>query len=135
MLKCARSTRVTSSSVATSTSTELRAPSDAERSRHVAVKPPSRLFVDMAVFMISLVIAGFWPYYGQVVRGAPLPTRLQHWLIHVHSTLFIGWMLLFAVQAGLVWRRRLDLHRYVGPLAAGYGALITVVGLYAAFAL
>jgi hypothetical protein len=44
-------------------------------------------------------------------------------------------MLLFALQAGLVWRRRIDLHRYVGPLAAGYGALITVLGLYAALVL
>jgi hypothetical protein len=104
-------------------------------SRQAGIRPASRFFVDIAVLMTCLVIAGFWPYYGRVVRGMALPAGFQHGAIHVHSTLFLGWMLLFALQAGLVWRRRTDLHRYVGPLIAGYGAFITVVGLYAAFVL
>ena len=112
-----------------------RALSDAEPLKRVAASPRSRFFVDIAILMIILVVAGFWPYYSRVVSGTPLPAASRHWTIHVHSSLFMGWLLLFAVQAGLVWRRRIDLHRSVGPWAAGFGGLISVVGLYAGVAL
>ena len=65
--------------------------------------------------MVFAVFVGFSrTYYLKGLYGTPaLPT-----LFHVHGVLFTAWMLLLAVQTGLVARRRTDLHRRLG-LAGG----------------
>jgi hypothetical protein len=84
--------------------------------------------------MLCITVAGFWPpYYGRLLAGAPIAPEFAYWVIDVHSTIFLGWLLLFLIQAVLVWRERTDLHRRVGAVGIGY-ALVTfttgVVGGY-----
>src|SRR5687767_2245312 len=70
----------------------------------------SPFYSGLAVLMIGLALAGFWPqYYSSIVVGViPEPTR--HPLIHLHSSLFVAWLLAFLGQAVLIWRGRLRLH-------------------------
>lgn len=95
----------------------------------------SPFYSGLAALMIVLALAGFWPqYYSSVVVGViPEPTR--HPLIHLHSSLFLAWLLAFLVQAVLIWRGRLVLHRRLGRLLGWYGFVIATVGLVAGFAL
>lgn len=77
--------------------------------------------------MIVLVLAGFWPYFSTVGR----PTVERPWAVHLHGAVFSGWMILLAVQAGLVYGRRTATHRRVGRWGAAYGCLVLVMGLVA----
>ena len=56
----------------------------------------SRFYVDLAALLIVAAIAGFWgQYYAPLLAGAPLQPFVQHWMIHVHSTVFLSWLVLF----------------------------------------
>lgn len=82
--------------------------------------------VAMAVLMTGIVIVGFWPtYFGQVLSG----TLDKPWIIHVHGLVFLGWMALLLTQVTLVFRGRRDLHRRLGRVGIGYGALVLGLGL------
>lgn len=95
----------------------------------------SPFYAGLALLLIALALAGFWPqYYSSVMRGV-VPEASRHLLIHLHSTLFLAWLLLFLLQAALVWRGRLALHRRLGPWFVGYGFAIAAVGTVAGFAL
>jgi ABC-type Na+ efflux pump permease subunit len=94
-----------------------------------------RFYVGIGVLMIALAVAGFWPqYYGAVVGGTVAPS-VRFWLIHVHAAIFLGWLLLFLAQAGLVWSRRTELHRWTGTILAVYGFLAAAFGLFAGVSL
>ena len=88
-------------------------------------------YVGLALFMVAIVAAGFWPsYYGRLVAGAP---PRAHWVVHVHGAVFTGWMLLLVAQVVLAARRRIDLHRALGRFGIGYGALVFVMGSVVTF--
>src|SRR5262249_10459004 len=99
------------------------------------VKARSAFYVAHAVLMIAIVIWGFFPYFAPLLTQGAVPSRFQHWGIHLRSAVNMGWMFLYTALAVLAWRRRIDLHRRFGPLAAAYGALVAVVGLCAGFVL
>jgi hypothetical protein len=95
----------------------------------------SPFYTGAGVMMLVLAVAGFWPqYYSVVVGGSASPTT-RHWLIHLHSALFLGWLLLFIIQAALLWRGRLAMHRRFGPLMAAYGFIAAAAGVFAGLAL
>jgi hypothetical protein len=106
----------------------------------IAVPVPRRrvrspFYAGLAMLMVGLALAGFWPqYYSSLVVGV-VPTSSAHWLIHLHSSLFLAWMLVFLVQTVLIWRGRLMLHRRLGKFFVGYGFAIAAIGLLAGFAL
>lgn len=88
-------------------------------------------YVALAVIITVLAVIGFWPsYWGPLLSG----TLEMHWLLHLHGLLFTGWVSFFILQAALVYRRRVNLHRrlgaYVGIL---WGLLVFLVGLSATF--
>jgi hypothetical protein len=88
-------------------------------------------YVGLALFMVAMVVAGFWPsYYGRLLGGAP---PRVHWVVHVHGAVFSGWMLLLVAQVVLAGRRRIDLHRALGRVGIGYGALVFVMGSVVTF--
>jgi hypothetical protein len=84
-----------------------------------------------AYFAISLAIAGtvvwgFWPsYFGPLLAGAVT----RPWFIHVHATVFLGWVALLIVQASFIAFGKVAQHRRVGRMGAFYGALVFGVGL------
>jgi hypothetical protein len=103
---------------------------------------PTRLFfVGMALYMILLVFIGFWPSYFELpFSGQPLSEEISPpltegailtptWLIHLHTAVFLGWIVLFLAQAILVYRDRVGMHVDVGLRGFLYGISVVVLGL------
>jgi hypothetical protein len=49
-------------------------------------------------------------------------------IVHVHAAAFLGWLVLFTVQAALIRNARPDLHRRLGMAGAGLAAVMVVLG-------
>jgi hypothetical protein len=80
--------------------------------------------------MAAMVVAAFWPtYFGPLLRG----DSDQPWILHLHGALFIGWMALLMTQAALVAAGRTRVHRRLGRLGIGYGAIVIAIGVVVAF--
>lgn len=78
------------------------------------------------VFVMTVILAGFARnFYLRAWFGTRelIPTA---WL---HGIVMSLWLMLFAIQVGLVACRRVDLHRKVGVLGAGLAVLIFAVGV------
>ncbi|MDQ4086576.1 MAG: hypothetical protein M3177_00960 [Pseudomonadota bacterium] len=95
----------------------------------------SPFYTGVGAIMLVLAVAGFWPQYYTVLAGGAMAATSRHWLIHIHSAMFLGWLLMFILQAALLWRGRLDVHRRLGPWMAGYGFLAVALGVVAGIAL
>ena len=85
-----------------------------------------RRFYGLAALVAALVVfAGFArTYYLKGAFGAPELSGL----VHLHGIIMTAWIVLFAVQAGLVAARRVDLHRRLGAAGAVLAGLVVVVG-------
>lgn len=92
---------------------------------------PRRFYLAITLFLIAIVVWGFWPtYFGTLLSsGVTRP-----WIIHVHGAIFTGWMVLLLAQVSLVSMGRVRLHRRVGNLGIAYGALVLGIGLVVSFA-
>ena len=92
--------------------------------------PHRRLYVGLAMLAIAMAVAGFWPtYFGPLLAGSvdkPI-------FIHFHAAIYIGWLALFLTQAALAASGRVSAHMRLGRFAVGYGVLVIVAGLIAAF--
>ena len=85
-----------------------------------------RFYVGTSVVMALIAVVGFWPtYFGPLVRG----TLSQPLLIHVHTAVFVGWLLLFLTQVVLAATGHVKWHVRLGRFGIGYGILVVVVGL------
>jgi hypothetical protein len=83
-------------------------------------------YIGASLLMGLIAVVGFWPtYFGPLVTG----TIAQPLLIHVHATVFTGWLVLFLAQAVLAATKRVAWHLRLGRIGIGYGALLVVVGL------
>ena len=69
----------------------------------------------LSLVMALIAIVGFWPrYFGPLVFG----TLVQPLLVHIHATVFTGWLLLFFLQALLLERDHQRRLRHRRRLAA-----------------
>jgi hypothetical protein len=95
----------------------------------VARRPRSPVFVAASVLMGIIVVTGFWrTYFGPLVQlSLDQPT-----IIHIHATVFVGWLVLFLAQAVLAATGRIAWHLRLGRIGIGYGALLILVGLVTA---
>ena len=66
-------------------------------------------FATMSLVVAGIVAAGFGPSYARSLA----PPGLPFW-VHLHGAVMTSWIVLFAVQAALVRRRSLSLHRTLG---------------------
>ena len=91
------------------------------------VGPSRRVsYISLGALMAFIAIVGFWPrYFGPLVLG----TLVQPLLIHVHATVFTGWLVLFFLQAYFAATKRVPLHMAVGRMGIWYGGLLILVGL------
>ena len=89
-------------------------------------------YFGMAWLVLLVVAYGFGRGLGERLlhRAQPLP-----WILHVHAVVFSGWVLLFLLQSGLVRGHAVRLHRRLGLLGAGLGALLPVLGVATALAM
>jgi hypothetical protein len=92
----------------------------------VGVAPRRVLYIGLSVLMAFIAVVGFWPlYFGPLVFGR----LVQPLLIHIHATVFTGWLVLFFLQAYFAATKRIQLHMTLGRLGIWYGLLLIVVGL------
>ena len=85
---------------------------------------PFGVFASTLMGLIAVV--GFWPtYFGPLVRG----TLSQPLLIHLHTVVFVGWLVLFLTQVVLAATGHVQWHMRLGRFGIGYGVLVVVVGL------
>jgi len=83
-------------------------------------------YIGVSLLMGLIAIVGFWPtYFGPLVFG----TISQPLLIHVHATVFAGWLVLFLTQVLLAATGRVAWHVRLGRIGIGYGVLVVIVGL------
>jgi hypothetical protein len=97
------------------------------RARHILWRSMiRRCYVCIALFMIAIVLAGFWlSYFGPLTRGVVA----HSWVIHVHAATFMGWMALLLTQVTLVSTGRTRAHKKLGTFGIGYGVLVPGMGL------
>jgi hypothetical protein len=96
-------------------------------SRTVASRDPVArgLYVTAALVVIALVFAGFArTYYLKLAFGTPaLPL-----LLHAHGLVMSAWFVLFLVQACLVARGNVRLHRQLGAAGSVLAAAVVIMG-------
>jgi hypothetical protein len=83
-------------------------------------------YIGASLLMGLIAVVGFWPtYFGPLVTGK----IAQPLLIHVHATVFTGWLVLFFTQAALAATKQVTWHLRLGKIGIGYGVVLVVVGL------
>ena len=86
-------------------------------------------FTGMTFLLWATVVWGFArTYFLAGMVAAPLPNAL----IHVHGAVFTLWMVLLAVQVGLVSAGKLKWHKQLGLAGFGLAVLMLILGLTAA---
>jgi hypothetical protein len=86
-------------------------------------------FSGMAILLCVVVFIGFSPtYFRAGMLRAPLPSPI----LHFHGAVFTLWMVLFAVQAGLISARRVAWHRSLGTIAFCLPPVMIILGVIAA---
>ncbi|HEY0307366.1 MAG TPA: hypothetical protein VGB94_04340 [Acidobacteriaceae bacterium] len=99
-------------------------------SRPATNRNSDRIFFPLlTIAIIVIVFLGFSrTYFMAGMMLAPLPNAL----IHIHGAVFTSWLVMLAVQTGLVAGGRTDIHRKLGMWGFGLACLMVVVGLLAA---
>lgn len=92
----------------------------------VARVPERRFFRGMAIGMLLLIFVGFSPtFFLKPLFDTPeLPVYL-----HLHAVLFTSWFVLFLVQASLIAKRNVALHRRIGMASGFLAGAIIISGL------
>jgi hypothetical protein len=85
-----------------------------------------RAFLIVALTAAAIVLWGFWPSYLKPLLDGGVE---RIWLIHLHATVFFGWLLILILQASLVAMGRVAWHRHVGRAGAAYGTLVFCIGV------
>lgn len=83
-------------------------------------------FAAMAGVIGIATFVGFAPtyYLAPIFAGKPLSL-----LLHVHGIVFTAWIVLYIAQTGLITAGRTDIHRIVGPAAAGLAVIMVPLGV------
>lgn len=93
-----------------------------------------RFFTGMALVVLASTFLGFAPtYYLRFAMTPPHPVEPLNPLVFAHGLVFSAWVVLFAVQTGLVAAGRVDLHRRMG--VAGVVLVAVMVPLAVATAI
>jgi len=83
-----------------------------------------RFFMVMAFVVAVVVAAGFGPSYASSLP----PPGLPFW-VHLHGAAMSAWIMLFGVQAWLIARRNIRLHKILGWLSIGLVLAIVPLGV------
>ena len=107
---------------------------ESERSRPRSSVPEQRadafIFVGMLLFIWAGLLFGFVPrIYQHIVQHRPPYLAV----VHLHTFLFLGWMVLFTTQVVLVRSKNLLLHRRLGKLSFFWGPTMVVIGTVTQF--
>lgn len=89
-----------------------------------------RFFLWAAVAMTVVIVAGF---STQLAMGRS--TFYSPPLVHAHAIMFMGWVVIYLLQNVLVVSDRMELHRRLGWVAAGWMVPMVVLGFGVTLAL
>lgn len=94
--------------------------------RAVGRVPERRFFLGMAIVLLGLIFVGFAPtFFLKPLFGTPeLPIYL-----HIHAVVFTSWFVLFLVQASLIAKGNVALHRRIGMASGFLAGAIIISGL------
>ena len=84
-----------------------------------------RFYFGLSVLLAILATIGFWPRYFQPLLTGTVAAEV---VIHIHATVYVGWLALFIVQCGLVATGNIRLHRRIGNFGLVYGCVVILVG-------
>lgn len=88
------------------------------------------LYLGLSLLFVLIVAVGFWPsYFGALTTG----DVDRPWFIHFHAVVYVGWLGLVVAQTALAAQGKLRQHMRLGNFLIGYGVLVILVGLLAAF--
>lgn len=82
-----------------------------------------RFFLKCAIVMALIIVTGFSFQLAMGRSTFASPVR-----VHIHAVLFMGWMTIFLLQNVLVSIGRVDLHRKLGWIAAGWMVAMVISG-------
>lgn len=85
-----------------------------------------KLYLLISSLMFIFILMGFGPGFYMSVMGG----FYHSLMLHIHAIIFLGWFVLFTIQAILPAFGRLDLHIKLGKFAFFYAILIVVDGFY-----
>lgn len=107
----------------------LNAAATALTSERPRIAPPrvrARFHVWLGLWMLAIVVIGFWPtYFSPLLRGTlTIPT-----VVHTHALVFLGWMALLMAQVIVAAGGNIRLHRRIGRWGIAYGCVVIVMGL------
>lgn len=90
---------------------------------HPALARDERFFCGVAVAMTLLIIGGFSTQFamGRSTLNSPP-------LVHAHAIMFMGWVAIYLLQNVLVTTDRMEFHRRLGWVAAGWIVPMIVLG-------
>lgn len=84
-----------------------------------------RFYLSAASLFLVLVFGTFArPYYLRLLFDSPPLPRL----IHIHGIVMTGWVVLLVVQTTLVAIHRVQWHRRLGVVGAGWAVLVVILG-------
>jgi len=86
-------------------------------------------FLGAHVVLLLVVLIGFAPSF--YLRATFPHTHQLPALLHVHGAILTGWFVLTVVQGWLIRSQRIGVHRRLGYIAAGYAAIVIVLGTLA----
>lgn len=89
-----------------------------------------RFFLKCAIAMALIIVAGFSFQLAMGRSTFASPIR-----VHIHALLFMGWMTIFLLQNILVTAGRIDLHRKLGWIAAGWMVAMVISGFVVTIAM
>jgi hypothetical protein len=93
---------------------------------------PRRFYVLLSGIIAIIVFVGFWPtYFGPLLAG----TVEKPPVIHVHATVYVGWLALFITQTVFAATGRTALHIKLGRIGIAYGVLVILMGIVVSFAM
>jgi hypothetical protein len=100
------------------------------RDRVGQTRPRDTFYTWVTVCTFLIIFAGFArTYYLKALFGTPaLPL-----LLHLHGLIFTLWFALFFIQARLIARHRVDLHRRLGIFGAVLAPVAACVAIAVAF--
>ena len=90
----------------------------------------SRFYAVMCAIMWLMALAGFGPGYVKALTTEGFPLS---YVVHLHAVVYVGWLVLFTVQANLPSLGRTDWHRRLGGAMALYAVPMFIIGMWVSF--
>jgi len=91
-----------------------------------AATPPRDTDRNAILALVVLIWVGVLMGFGGEILSNP--SRVYLPIVHVHAAVFVGWLVLVTVQALLVRRGDVALHRRLGLVGAAWAGVMVVLG-------